>query len=201
MKRTFFKILALIVVINLTSCGDDDDISSNSYKLQEASSKIEWKGYSPVLFHVGSFSVKGEDIEVIDGRLFSGTFTIPIVSIQNFDLPEEVKPELLNHLKSADFFNLAVHPNAKFIITKVEPSTNPAAETNYIITGNFTMLGQTHPISFPALIILEGNNLKLDSVFEIDRTKWGMNYAADPELGEHHILPGVDIKLDILAKK
>lgn len=202
MKKTFLNIFLLTAVLSLTSCKNDDDhLDSERYAVQEADSKIEWKGHSPVLFHNGSFAVKGENMEVVNGRLHSGTFIIPIVSIQNYDLPENVKPELLNHLKSADFFNMAIHPNAKFQITKVESNSNTIAETNAIITGDFTMLGKTLPVSFPALIKMQGDNLNIKAAFEIDRTKWGMNYAADPELGEHHILPKVEIKLDILAKK
>ncbi|MEJ8803459.1 hypothetical protein [Pontibacter sp. H249] len=46
-----------------------------------------WKGYSPDLFHDGSFSVTSQGIEVENGKVSGGTFTIPIASIENFDLP------------------------------------------------------------------------------------------------------------------
>lgn len=198
MKTNFFKLLVLSAAINLVGC-EQEDINSNSYILKEESSSIVWKGYSPVLFHDGSFSVKGENIQVVDGVLKSGTFTIPIASIENFDLPDEVKPVLLEHLKSADFFNIALHPRAQFKITNVQQISSLTTEENFKVTGDFTMLGQTRSINFPALIKLEGTDLKLDASFKLDRTKWGMNYAADPALGDHHILPEVDIELDILA--
>ena len=69
------------------------------------------------------------------------------------------------------------------------------------MTGDFTMLGQTHPVSFPAKVNLQGSNLELEASFKLDRTKWGMTYAADPELGDHHILPEVDIAFDLTANR
>lgn len=200
MKKIYLTLSLIIVVLFFSSC-DDDDQSRQKYSLDETNSTIEWKGYSPVLFHVGSFAVTGQQVEVVDGKLHSGTFTIPISSIKNFDLPDDMKPVLLEHLKSADFFNMVVHPNSTFKITKVAQGNIPDSKDDFNVTGDFTMLGQTHPITFPAMIKLAGNKLTLNATFDIDRTKWGMNYAADPALGEHHILAKVDIKLDIVATR
>lgn len=202
MNTKFLKFYVLSLVLVLFSCDNNDaNPDTDAYVLNETSSTIEWKGYSPDLFHEGSFSVKGENLKVVDGVLQNASFTIPIVSIKNFDLPDEVKPELLNHLKSPDFFNIAVHPNAVFKITQVKAIANSANENNFTVTGDFTMLGKTHSISFSAHIQIENNSLVMEAEFTLDRTKWGMNYGADPELGAHHIKPGVDITFLINAAK
>ncbi|WP_282597084.1 hypothetical protein [Rufibacter aurantiacus] len=39
--------------------------------------------------------------------------------------------------------------------------------------------------------------MEMKADFQLGRTKWGMMYAADPALGEHHILPEVDISLTV----
>ncbi|MCC9168099.1 YceI family protein [Pontibacter harenae] len=200
MKKVFLSACVLFSALCFTSC-EDEEVSQSTYALEKSSSKVTWKGYSPVLFHDGSFIVQSQDIKVENGVVVSGTFTIPIATIENFDLPDEVKPVLLEHLKSPDFFNLALHPTASFKITKVQPLANASEGTNYTVTGDFTMLGQTHPITFPAKINLEGSNLNLEASFKLDRTKWGMTYAADPALEEHHILPEVDIEFDLTAQK
>jgi polyisoprenoid-binding protein YceI len=171
------------------------------YSLNAETSIVEWKGYSPGVSHQGSFRVSGEDIEVVNGKIKGGIFRIPIASIQNYDLPEDVKPILLEHLKSPDFFNLALYPEASFTIKRVVPLPYPLAGeltgANYQVTGNFTMLGKTNEISFPARIVLTGNAISVEAVFKIDRTKWGMTYAADPALGNHHIYPEVDLHLTL----
>lgn len=182
-----------------SSC-EDEQLNQNTYALEE-NAVVKWKGYSPALFHDGSFKVQSQDIEVSDGKLVSGAFTIQIGSIENFDLPEEMKPVLLEHLKSPDFFNLALYPSASFRITQVQSLANPSEGNSHNVTGDFTMLGQTHPISFPAMISLQGNTLQLKANLKLDRTKWGMNYAADPALGDHHILPEVDIQFDLKANR
>ncbi|WP_454804639.1 YceI family protein [Mucilaginibacter phyllosphaerae] len=53
----------------------------------------------------------------------SGSFIIPIVSLNVLNLEGDLKAMLENHLKSGDFFNGAIHPNAKFEIKKVSPYT------------------------------------------------------------------------------
>ncbi|PTX21549.1 YceI-like domain-containing protein [Pontibacter mucosus] len=200
MKKVMLAACVLFSALCLTSC-EDEELSKSTYALQESASVVTWKGYSPALYHDGSFQVQSQDIQVVDGKVTSGTFTIPIATIENFDLPDEVKPMLLEHLKSPDFFNLALHPTASFRITKMQPLASASEGANNTVTGDFTMLGQTHPISFPANIRLQGSNLKLEASFKLDRTKWGMTYAADPALGDHHILPEVDIQLDLTASR
>ncbi|MFD2514983.1 YceI family protein [Pontibacter locisalis] len=201
MKKTITSIFALAAVLFFTSCEDETQIVRSNYALDEENSVAVWKGYSPVLFHDGSFSVTSQDIKVENGIVTGGTFTIPIASIKNFDLPADIKPVLLNHLKSPDFFNMALYPNATFNITEVKPLASPTAGAvegaNFAVKGDFTMLGQTQSLSFPAKIVLAGGKADIEAAFKLDRTKWGMNYAADPALGDHHVLPEVDIRLDL----
>jgi hypothetical protein len=54
---------------------------------------------------------------------------------------------------------------------------------------------------FPAKIDLQENNLLVDATFKLDRTKWGMNYAADPALENRHIYPEVDIHLKLAGNR
>ncbi|PKV75995.1 YceI family protein [Pontibacter ramchanderi] len=200
MKKVMLAACVLFSALSLTSC-EDEELSKSTFALEESNSKVIWKGYSPALYHDGSFRVQSQDIQVVDGQVTSGTFTVPIATIANFDLPDEVKPVLLDHLKSPDFFNLALHPTASFRITKVQPLARVSEGANYTVTGDFTMLGQTHPIAFPANINLQGSKLELEASFKLDRTKWGMTYATDPALGDHHILPEVDIHFDLTANR
>ncbi|MEJ8803458.1 YceI family protein [Pontibacter sp. H249] len=84
------------------------------------------------------------------------------------------KPVLLNHLKSPDFFNIT--PNATFKITEVKPLAAPTAGAikgaNFTVKGDFTMLGQTHAITFPAKVILTKDKAAIEDTFKLDRTKW-----------------------------
>ena len=176
-----------------------------TFRLNEEQSVAEWFGAGPGASHTGSFAVSSTDIKVVNNKIKEGSFIFPIASIKNFDLPEEVKPVLLNHLKSPDFFNMAVYPEASFTISRVNPLPKPtegAVEgANYNVTGNFILLGVTNEISVPARIEFQGEELAVEATFSIDRTKWGMSYGADPSLGDHHIYPEVKMHLKLKGNR
>lgn len=195
--------IAFIAAI-LTSCQNKNQ-NNLSFKVNEAASKAEWKGSAPDHFHVGSFRVTGTLAANSEGLVKSGDFVIPIASIQDFDLKDPVKQVLLADLKD-NFFKLATHPTAKFHITEVIPyeatyvatDTGAVKGTNYMLTGDFTMLGQTHGISFPAKITASGDSLMTEAKFSINRNLWGMTNYNDPSK-KLYILPDVNIHLTVKA--
>ena len=208
MKAVF---ISAIVASFLWSSFDQEVLNKKQqYVLNEETSVVEWEGFMPGTSNVGSFAVKSEGLEAEGGRIKSGTFIIPIASIKNFNLPDQLKPQLLDHLKSPDFFNMALYPEATFTITKIVPynkkdTTAVAATTvegaNYLVAGDFTMLGKTNPISFPARIQLDGQQLLTEAKFKLDRTRWGMKYASDPKAEGHYILPEVAIHLKVAGAR
>lgn len=188
-----------MVLVLFISCSHKDSPDLVKYNVDEATSVIEWKGSAPTHFHTGAFNVSGTLSADKRGKISSGNFSIPIISISNFDLTGEEQNQLLEHLKSPDFFNLALYPHALFRITKVE-DYKVGTSTNAMITGQFTMIGQTHTISFPASIKKEQNKIYTEGSFKLDRTKWGMNKYNDPEQGLY-ILPDADITVKISCNK
>ena len=199
MKKLF--IIALTAAV-LTSCQNKKQESLN-FTVNGATSKAEWEGSAPDHFHVGSFKVTGTLAANNDGLVRSGDFVIPIASIQDFDLPDPVRQTLLADLKD-NFFKLATHPTANFHITKVvaynSTDTSAVKGTNYRLTGDFTMLGQTHPVSFPAKITATGDSLITEAKFSINRNQWGMTNYNDPSK-KLYILPDVNIHLSVKAAK
>jgi polyisoprenoid-binding protein YceI len=200
-KEQFTKTDGLVVSEEVRT-GNKEENTTGKYYLT-SQSVAQWNGAGPAANHIGTFAVESEDIKIKKGNLHSGSFVIPIASITNFDLPEELKPVLLNHLKSPDFFNMALYPEAKFNITAVQPYTgndqNVIEGANTLITGDFTMLNQTHSITFPARIDVAAGKMQAEAKIIIDRSKWGMNYGADTALGDHHIYPNVNIHLKLVG--
>lgn len=193
-------ITAIVIMAALTACNKEQD-NGRVYAVNEKTSLVEWKGIASDHFHTGAFDLTG-NIKTEDGKITSGAFIIPISSISNYDLPDTLKIELLNHLKGTDFFNVAVHPNAKFILRKTEAldksDTLAASRYNYRVTGDFSMIGQTHEINFPAKITLADDSLYTTAAFKLNRLKWGMNSFNDPSK-PLYLLPNVEIKLDVKA--
>lgn len=195
-------ILILMFALMLIAC-KKAPIGEDQFKVDTAESIVGWKGFATDHFHIGSFDVSGDLSVDKNGRVISGNFSIPIASIDNFDLEGEIRTQLLNHLKSPDFFNMLVYPNAEFNFEEIQDYSKQEAgnieNANKLIKGHFRMLGVTKEISFPAKISNNGKEIRCEAKFKIDRTQWGMTYDSDPEK-PLYIFPYVDIHLDVLAK-
>ena len=198
--KSFLSAVVLAAIV-LAGCNKTKN-GNRTYEVNNATSVAEWKGSAPDHFHIGSFGVQGAVTTTADGTIKEGKFIIPISSIQDFDLPDPVRQQLLDHLKSPDFFDMALHPNAAFEITQIEAYSGQTGITgaNTLVTGNFTLIGQTHPITFPAKISYTSDSLKVTATLQIDRTKWGMTKYSDSTSAEY-IIPNADISLNVQAAK
>jgi polyisoprenoid-binding protein YceI len=198
MKKS--SIILTLFMIAVTACKKSDPPTA-IYQVNNTTSKIGWKGSATDHFHVGAFDVNGT-INTTGGVVKGGDFTIPILSIVDYDLADPARGKLLDDLKSINFFNVALHPETTFHITSATPfagvDTSAVAGANYLLTGDFTMIGETHAISFPANIMLTTDSLKTEAKFKLDRTKWGMNIYNDPTQALY-IYPDVNINLHISA--
>ncbi|MFD0792723.1 YceI family protein [Mucilaginibacter litoreus] len=196
------KLLSIAMAASmLAACQKSNDTISTTYTVNDAVSKAEWKGSAPDHFHVGSFKVTGSLTATDSGKLQTGDFIIPISSIQDYDLPDPVRQTLLADLRD-NFFKIALHPDAKFHLTGTAPYTKAdtaaIAGANTLLTGDFTMLGQTHSISFPAKVSATADSINTEAKFDINRYQWGMNNYND-STQKLYILPTVNIRLSVKA--
>ncbi len=203
-KSILFGLVALATL--LWSCKNNSvDPGVDSYQLDEKTSVAIWKGYLKTgYFNEGAITVTSDQLTVQNGNVTGGSFTIPLASLVNYNLPDTLQHVLIHHLQSADFFNMAVNPNLTYTITSVAPYAGGKgiAGANYQVNGNLTMLGKVSPVNFPAKIQVKDNQLAVEATLSVDRTKWGVNYASDSTLpDEGYILPDVDIHLKLAGVK
>ncbi|RYD70038.1 MAG: YceI family protein, partial [Sphingobacteriales bacterium] len=94
--------------------------AGTSYAL-DTTTTITWTGAKPTGAHSGTFKVTEGSLLINENNLVGGGFTIDINSLNNTDLAGDAdsKGKLEGHLKSADFFDVAKYPTAKFEITSV----------------------------------------------------------------------------------
>jgi polyisoprenoid-binding protein YceI len=110
--------------------------------------------------------------------------TIAAASVSTGDSVKGTRPQSRDdHLKAADFFNVAEFPNLTFKSTKV----NFTGDLPSSVEGNFTMLGVTKPVSLTFERFKCGQNPfnKKDrcggnAVGKIKRTDFGMKYGVGP---------------------
>jgi polyisoprenoid-binding protein YceI len=86
------------------------------------------------------------------------------------------------HLQSADFFDTAKFPSAKFVSDTFSFSADKVSE----VSGTLTLLGKTQPVTLKATNFNCYNSPMLkrevcggDFETTIDRTQFGMNYGID----------------------
>jgi polyisoprenoid-binding protein YceI len=84
--------------------------------------------------------------------------------------------KLTTHLKASDFFNVMQHPKSTFQSTAIAPGAKPGEVS---ITGDFTLLGVTKSITFPAKVAISDAGVTLEAKFTVDRSAFGMSYDVD----------------------
>jgi polyisoprenoid-binding protein YceI len=78
-----------------------------------------------------------------------------------------------NHLRSADFFDAANHPQITFTSTAIRR----VDEKNVVITGELTIRGNTRTIEVPTQIVfLRDTGGRFRGQFQINRKEFGINY-------------------------
>ncbi len=222
MKNILSIALSLVFTLSIVGCKDKAEEANTSdaeaaaiskstsekYTVNVAASTIEWKGFKPTGTHNGTISLDNGVFKTDDGKLQSGTFLIDMTSIIVTDLEAgDGKEDLEAHLKGTveekedHFFDVTKFPTAAFEITGTESLA--AGKTK--LSGNLSIKGQKHNISFPVTITNNGDQITIESEpFTIDRTKWNVNYGSKSifdNLGDRFINDDIELKINIKAKK
>ena len=138
------------------------------YALTEKNTTVTFVGSKKEGKHEGGFKSLTGTATVTGNDLTTLKVTIDIDMNSLFSDNDK----LTGHLKSPDFFGVKSNPKSKFVSTKVEKSGD-----DYKVTGDFTMLGKTKSITFPAKLAVTADGLTVASTFTIDRTQWGMTFG------------------------
>ena len=140
---------------------------------------------------------KGE-LMIEKGQLIGGTVEVDMNTIE--DKNHGSDNAMVNHLKSPDFFDVKQFPFSTIAITGVK-STNIENKT---VTGNLTIKGITHPVTFPAIIEVKSEMVKANGRLVIDRTNWDVRYRSGKfydNLADKTISDSVEFNIEIVAKK
>lgn len=108
-----------------------------------------------------------------------------------------------NHLRTADFFEVAKYPDITFKSTKVEKKGK-----SWLLTGDFTMKGVTKSITFPFEIVgwlpadeRSGGKMGIAAETTINRRDYGVNYGTNLPSGIPAVSDNIKIVLQIEAGK
>ena len=179
-----------------------------SYAADVAATSLNWQGSDVAgKVHTGSIAISEGNLEVQDGNLVGGSFTVDMSSIVNFDVEnEEYNAKLVGHLKSPDFFSIDSFPTATFEIASASAYEGEGDYTHNI-TGNLTMKDITKSITFPATVMINESGIEAKSAqFVIDRAEWNVRFRSpsffDPaELKDKAINNEIGLEIAMVASK
>ncbi len=144
--------------------------AGDKYVIAPENSKIEFAGSNVTGTHTGSFGKFSGTINYLgQPEKSSVNITIDVNSLT------ADAPKLTEHLKTADFFDVAKYPEATFVSTEIKAGGEKGA--SHTITGNMNLHGFTKSITFPATIVVTPDAITVDSTFSINRKNFGINYA------------------------
>jgi len=160
-------------------------------EIDAANSVITWTGSKVTgSFHTGNITPKTSKITVSNGEVQGGQVIFDMTSLTVTDLEGKKAENFLKHMMSEDFFEVGKFPTAS-----LELSENKGGE----MTGQLTVKGKTHPITFA--VKQDGGKYVGKATF--DRTKFGIVYRSGNffvDLGDKVINDEVQVEFTIALK-
>lgn len=174
------------------------------YKVDTKKSKVMWTGTKIGGRHEGTVKIKSGTVTFNkDGYLSGAEIIVDMTTIECTDLNDkELNQKLVNHLKSADFFEVDKYPEAKFVITKPDRRLNQ----DYMVIGKLTIKDKTSEVKIPTTIIFDKDNKSFMTTVSLvfDRTKHDIKYGSEKffkNLGDKAIYDEVDLLIELHASK
>jgi polyisoprenoid-binding protein YceI len=170
-------------------------IKDDVYSVDLERSTIDWSAKKVIGGHVGTVKIASGALIYNEKGLKGGNFVMDMANLTSDN------ERLTTHLKNDDFFSVDKSPSSKFEITKV----SPAGTDRVNITGNLTIKGITHPITFPASVKQQkGVIVAVASGVKIDRTKYDIKFRSKSffgDIGDKAIDDEFELNINLTAKK
>lgn len=170
-------------------------MENQTFKIVNAQSNIDWTGRKITGAHNGTIAIKAGSLTLTDGKLTGGNFIIDTTSIVILDVTDpNTNAQFAGHLASDDFFSSEKYPEAILQINSVSGNR---------VTGDLTIKGITHPVSFDTAVQVNGDTLTASAKLVVDRTKYAMKFRSGnffKDLGDTLIYNDFDLDVNITAK-
>ncbi|MHA4737663.1 YceI family protein [Dyadobacter sp. MSC1_007] len=150
-------------------------METKTFKVESAQSTIDWTGRKVTGAHNGTIDISAGELTLVDGNLSGGNFVIDTTSIKILDIEDPAtNAQFAGHLFSEDFFSTDRFQEATFVIT----NTDHLHDGSYLITGNLTIKGITHAVTFRADAQVSDNVFTASGKILVDRTNYDMKFRS-----------------------
>lgn len=152
----------------------DAAVAAKTLKVDPATSSIGFVGRKITGDHTGGFKTFTGEASIAGKEPKSVSFTVETASVTTD------ADGLTDHLKGADFFDVATFPKASFSSTSIAAKTGTAGVTHEV-TGDLDLHGVKKSITFPASITVDERGAKGTAEFTINRKDFKIEYAGKPD--------------------
>ncbi|KIO78131.1 lipid-binding protein [Pedobacter lusitanus] len=170
-------------------------METQKFEISGTQSHLDWVGRKVTGAHHGTIDVKAGSLILTGGKLTGGEFIIDTASIKILDVTDPAtNAQFAGHLASEDFFSSEKYPEALLCIISVSENQ---------IEAHLTIKGITHPISFTAIVNVDGDMLFASGKLVIDRTRYDMKFRSGnffKDLGDTLIYNDFDLDVKVTAR-
>lgn len=173
--------------------------------VNEQNSTINWRGEKVTgEGHYGTIGLSEGELYLVNDQIVGGSMVIDMEEIIVEDITDaESNAKLVGHLKSDDFFSVSTYPEATFEMAQIKKIEDAApGEPNYTISGNLTIKGITHGLTFPATVEVNEDNLTAKANFSFDRALYEVRFGSGSffdDLGDNMIRDEIELDLELYA--
>ncbi len=194
MKKS--KLILFTIMFAAFSFVNEPLLAQENLTVNVENSNLNWKGYKPTGTHNGTIKLLSGNVTMENNKIIGGNFVADMSTIVDAD----GSAKLEGHLKSEDFFEIAVYPTSKFEITEI---VNKGEKIQ--VTGNMTIKGITKQITFPASLKVNNDNMILTSdTFQINRADFNVKFKSKTffnDLKDKFVNDDFDFQVTIIANK
>ncbi len=155
-------------------------------------SSIEFIGSKVTGIENCSFKKFSGTIDLVEGKPDQSSVRVEI----DLNSVEAKIGKLTEHLKSADFFDVAKFPKTTFTSSEIKSGGEKGA--THTVTGTLDLHGFKKTLTFPATIKAEANAVSVVSEFAVNRKDFGLVY---PGKADDLIRDEVLLKLSVKAPR
>ena len=161
------SIMAFMVLVAFTPISEADGY----FAINTGESSVAWTAQKVTgSSHTGTVAISEGGLQVTDGKISGGKFTIDMTTIASTDLTGGMAKKLIGHLNSEDFFAVEKHKTANLVILGIDGDD---------VKANLTIKGITSEITFPAIVTVVDGVLTATADIEVERTKYNVRYGSD----------------------
>lgn len=167
---------------NTISESEGEKVSNDvegTFVVDSKESTAKWTGSKKLIkdyYDSGSIAIKSGKVTFAKGAIANGEIVFDMKSINGESTSNTKAPasKLTEHLKSADFFDVEVHPEAKYVVTSSEKTAD-----GYLLKGNLTLKGKTNPLNIPVKTTMENGNAIITGKADVNRSTWEVKYGSE----------------------